>query len=118
MIKVNELTVTVGYYNSATEKIEERTYTLSRYTNIIKSNLIGVLGKIEKTINDLVDAGPHEAKVLAAKNFAELRHNILDNANAIERLPENMRLNNLPVNSMKASDFIAGIINAAGKIEH
>lgn len=99
---IGDFTVIVDYKTKDKDMIERRTYPFEDYSSDIGARLKRVLGDIES----LSDISGEAEKTIA---FNKIRHVILDCANAIERLPNNMCYKNIPCRSMDADKYLADI---------
>lgn len=105
---MSDFKVSVEYKNRDLETVVEKQYGFVDYTDMVNLELKHVLMDIEDAFyvfsgnkqksewnQDLID------------RFNKIRHKILDQANAIKRLPENLRYRDIPANTMNFSEYIA-----------
>ena len=104
----NDFTVTVSYYSRADQNFVAQNYGFREYTEMLKLELIRILTDVEDAFYRFNDERPPEEwDEKSAKEFAHIRRKILDQANAIARLPETMKCKGLPIGSRNLSDLIA-----------
>ena len=104
----NDFTVTVNYYSRADQSFVTQSYGFNEYTEMLKVGLMRILTDVEDAFYRFNDERPPEEwDEKSAKEFAHIRRKILDQANAIARLPETTRCKGLPIGSRSLSDLIA-----------
>lgn len=109
---MSDFKVNISYKNKQLQTVVEREYDLENYTSMIKGELMVMLGDIEAAFscfqnNKTKDEWDDEAKA----KFQAIRHKLLDQANAIERLPSNISFQGMKINSIKFSKILADILN-------
>lgn len=108
----NDFTVTIDYKNRDLEKIGERTYNFDQYAEMIKLELMRVIMDVEDSFYRILDSKPKEEwpkEVMS--DFQKIRHKLLDQANAVERLPNTLQYKGIPCNTKNLSEVLAGILN-------
>lgn len=83
--------IRVPYYNSFKELKNERIYSIEDYTSVLRSDILRIITDVEDIIYDLNGNASKEdwdAKTIDA--FNHVKHKLLDKANDIGRLPENI----------------------------
>lgn len=104
----NDFTVTVNYYSRADQNFVAHSYGFKEYTEMLKLELMRILTDVEDAFYRFNDERPPEEwDEKSSKEFAHIRRKILDQANAIARLPETMQCKGLPIGSRSLSDLIA-----------
>ena len=108
----NDFTVLVEFKNRDLEKVGERAYTFNEYADMIDLELKRIIMDVEDMFYDIEDGKPQDE--WSEKNharFQKIRHKLLDQANAVKRLPSHLRYRGVPCNSIKLNQFIADFIN-------
>ena len=107
----NDFTVLVEFMNRDLEKVGERVYTFREYADMIDLELKRIIMDVEDLFYDIEDGKPQEE--WSEKNrsrFQKIRHKLLDQANAVKRLPTHLRYKGIQCDSMKLNHFIADFI--------
>lgn len=108
---LNDYTVNITYKNRALEPVGERSYPFESYCAEQKFNITRTLIDIENAFYRFEKGKPKELWDKEEQEFFQhIRHKLLDVANNIERLPQNLCRNGVNINSMKSSEYFAGII--------
>lgn len=87
-----DLRVKVTYRNEKMEPVITKEYTLDCYTSSMKYELMRIITDVEDALYIAQDNKQKEdwdENVLKA--FVRIRHKLLDEANAIERLPQGLQ---------------------------
>lgn len=87
-----DLRVKVTYRNEKMEPVITKEYTLDCYTSSMKYELMRIITDVEDALYMAQDNKQKEdwdENVLKA--FVRIRHKLLDEANAIERLPQDLQ---------------------------
>jgi hypothetical protein len=104
---MNDISVKVSYKNKKLEKVKDCTYDFSEYTEMIYFELMRVIMDIEDVFYRLEDSKAKDQwDEQNTVDFQKIRHKILDQANAIKRLPQNVFMKDVPMN-----EFIANILD-------
>lgn len=104
----NDFTVTINYYSRPEHNFVTQEYRLQEYADLLKIELMRILTDVEDVFYRFNDERPQEEwDERSAKEFAHIRRKILDQANAISRLPQNMKCKGLPIGSRSLSELIA-----------
>ena len=91
----------------------ERSYPLLSYCLDQKRNLTHIINDVEDAFCSMQNGRAKEDwDASATVAFQRIRHNLLNSANNIERLPRSMRYRNVPVDSIPSADYVAGVINS------
>ena len=99
--------VKIEYKNKDLETVVEKEYNFMDYTEMLNLELKRVLMDIEDAFyyfsgnKQKADWSPE-----LTERFAKIRHKLLDQANAVKRLPQTLFYKNIPANSMSCSEFI------------
>lgn len=100
--------VRISFKNQNMETVVEKEYDFLDYTMLINLDLKKILGLIENAfiyMNDGKTKNQWPEETLS--KFNEIRHKILDQANAIKRLPETLSYKNIPANTISFSEYLA-----------
>ena len=100
--------VKIEYKNKDLETVVEKEYAFIDYTEMLNLELKRILMDIEDAFYYL--SGNKQKSEWDAENtekFNKIRHKLLDQANAIKRLPQNLSYRNIPATTMSFSEFIA-----------
>ena len=104
---MSDFSVKVSYKNKNLEKVKDCTYDFSEYTEMIYSGLMRVIMDIEDVFYKLEDSKAKEQwSEESLSEFQKIRHKILDQANAVKRLPQNTFYKEIPMN-----EFVADILD-------
>lgn len=105
---MSDLSVKVSYKNKNLEKVKDRTYDFNEYTDMVYFELMRVIMDIEEVFYKLEDYRSKEKwSSEHIDEFQKIRHKILDQANAVKRLPQNVFYKDVPM-----SEAIANILNS------
>lgn len=88
---MRDMNVRVDYRNERMEVVSEKTYSLSDYTAMLKTDLMRIIGDVEDlcyAVNDNRCKGEWSDESWTA--FCRIKHKLLDKAGDIGRLPENI----------------------------
>lgn len=106
----NDFTVKIDYRNKDLEKINERVYTFQQYVDMTKLELMRVIMDVEDIFYKKFGS-KEEWDDDASASFQKIRHKLLDQANAIERLPNTLRYKGVSCSARNLSEILAEIIN-------
>ena len=106
-----DFTVLIEYKNRELERVGERSFYFSEYLDIVDLELKRILMDVEDAFYRFEGQQPKELwSKESVEEFQKIRHKILDQANAIKRLPETLRYKGVPINSESLSEFITRLI--------
>ena len=105
---MSDFTVTIEYKNKDMETVVEKEYDFISYTEML--NL-----EIKRLIMDIEDAfyvfsGNKQKQDWTPEmkeRFDKIRHKMLDQANAIKRLPQNLSYKGIKANQISFSEYLA-----------
>ena len=105
---MSDFKVTIEYKNKNLETVVEKEYDFIDYTEMLNLELKRILMDIEDAFyylsgNKQKSDWPSEL----SEKFSKIRHKILDQANAIKRLPENLSYQNVKGSVMPFSEYLA-----------
>lgn len=107
-ILLEDFTVNIVYKNKDLDEVGDRSFPVHLYCKNVKSDLMRVILDAENLIYEMENYKRKEEWSEEHKEaFQHIRHRILDAANSIERLPDNMRYKGKPLNSMPPSEYFA-----------
>lgn len=111
---LKDFTVNVVYKNKDLETVGENTYLLTDYCDEVRHNVTRIITEVENAFFEMQDFIRKEDWPESTRNsFMHIRHKLLDAANKIDRIPQNMHYCGVPVNSIPASEYVADILNTA-----
>lgn len=100
--------VKIEYKNKELETVVEKEYEFIDYTAMLARELNRVLKKVEDAFFAFSDYKPkNEWDKETFERFEEIRHKLLDQANAIRRLPENLSYHDVKANTIPFSEYLA-----------
>ena len=105
---MSDFKVKIEYKNKNLETVVEKQYDFIDYTDMLHLELKRILMDIEDAFyyfsgNKQKQDWPPEL----TERFAKIRHKLLDEANAIRRLPENLSYKDVKATTMPFSEFLA-----------
>lgn len=104
---MNDINVKISYKNKKLEKVKDCTYDFSEYTDMVYFELMRVIMDIEDVFYRFEDSKSKDQwNEQNTTDFQKIRHKILDQANAIKRLPQNVFMKDIPMN-----EYIANILD-------
>lgn len=107
---LSDYSVKVVYKNKALEPVSERTYSLVDYCQEMKLGIMRTIMDVENAYYSL--QGKKEKQEWDSetmKSFQHIRHKLLDAANNIQRIPNNLYVGNQNVNTIKLSEYIVDV---------
>ena len=109
---MSDFKVVIEYKNKDLETVVEKEYTFIDYTEMLNSELKRTLKDIEDAFVYFTgDKQKNEWSPDVTERFNKIRHKILDQANAIKRLPENLSYRGVKATAMTFSEFLAKALN-------
>lgn len=108
---MNNFSVKITYKNRDLEHVSEWVYDFEQYAEMMKRELMRVIMDVEDVIYYLGGSSKDEWDAETTERFQRIRHKLLDQANAIERLPQNLYYKGVNCMSTNASEMLAEIID-------
>lgn len=109
---INDYTVNVVYKNRNMEQVFKKNYQLADYCQEQKINILKVISDVENSFYRSQDGFSKESwPQPVIDEFQRIRHKLLDIANSIERLPQNLCFKGQNIGSIDSSVFIGELIN-------
>lgn len=108
---MSDFVVKIEYKNKDLETVVEKEYNFIDYTENLNLELKRILMDIEDAFyyfsgnQQKQDWSPE-----LTERFQKIRHKLLDQANAIKRLPENLSYKGVKGTSMPLSEYLAHIL--------
>lgn len=104
---MSDFKVTIEYKNKNLETVVEKEYDFISYTEMLNLELMRLIMEIEDAFyvfsgNKQKEDWDPEMK----ERFKKIRHKMLDQANAIKRLPQNLTYKGIKADQVSISDFI------------
>jgi len=114
---MSEWTVKIEYKqkNPDTNELEtvvEKEYDFHQYTEMVYQNIMNVLSEIENAFYSI--AGGEQKKDWPPEiqnKFKSIRNKMLDQANAVRRLPQTLSYKGISPNQISFSEFLAKKLN-------
>lgn len=108
----NDYTVNIVYKNRSLENVNQKSYPFVDYCQEQKLNLMHVITDVENAFYVLQDnKNKDEWSPEAVEAFQRVRHRLLDAANSMVRLPQNLQYKGVNIGSINGAEYIAGLIN-------
>lgn len=109
---LNDYTVNVTYKNRSLESVNQKNYSLVDYCQEQKLNLMHVITDVENAFYLMQgDRSKDEWDQEALETFQRIRHKLLDAANSIVRMPQNLQCKGVSISAIDGSEYIASIVN-------
>lgn len=130
---IDDYSVKIQYKNKNNEPTGEKVFPFPTYTSMVSSELKKCLNNIEILLAEIYIFIMGQAAVpdkeeckrfipgyerddphydlRKSPEFMAIRKQLLDAANAIERMPQTVYKDGVPICTQKASDYVANIIN-------
>lgn len=113
---LSDYTVNITYKNRSLESVSQKSYPISDYCQEQKLNLMHVITDVENAFYAMQgDKSKDEWSPEAVELFQRIRHKLLDAANSIVRLPQNLHHKGVSISAVNGADYIAGIVNQYAK---
>ena len=104
--------VKIEYKNQDMETIVEKEYPFDQYLEMVASGITSVITDVENVFYELEDGEQKKDwSPESTQKFKAIRHKLLDHANSVRRLNSTLFHKGEPANAIKASKFIADIID-------
>lgn len=103
---MSDFVVKIEYKNENLETVVEKEYDFQQYTQMLHLDLMHILADVESAFYHFSDNKqkadwPPEA----TRRFQAIRHKILDEANALKRLPYNLSFHGISAAAVDAKDY-------------
>lgn len=109
---MNDFVVKVEYMNKNMETVIEKEYPFVQYAELISNELTAVITDVENAFYAFENGEQKENWTPEnLQRFKEIRHKLLDHANAIRRLPRTLSYKGIPANTINFSEALASAIN-------
>lgn len=105
---ISDYTVLIQYKNKKMQKVGESVYPFSAYTLTLSQGLKNCLSDIENVFREQFG---EDVNLKENEKFMNIRREILNAANAVERLPGTMCYKGTPISAISASEYITSLIN-------
>lgn len=113
---MNDFTVKVVHRDRDSLQVTEWTYDFKQYTEMMKRELMRVIMEVEDVVYHLQGSNSKDDwDSETMERFQRIRHKLLDQANAIERLPQNLFYKNVRCSNVSFSELLAKMIDAIDK---
>jgi len=105
---MSEFKVKIEYKNKNLETVVEKEYEFIDYTEMLSLELKRIIMDIEDAFYHLSgNKQRQDWEPELTERFQKIRHKLLDQANAIKRLPENLSFNGIKASTMPFSEYLA-----------
>lgn len=109
---MSDFKVNIEYKNKQMQTVNEREYEFSQYTEMLQLELMRVIMDVEDAFYQLQgNVQKDNWSPLASELFQKIRHKLLDQANAIKRLPSTLNYKGVPCDAKNLSEVIADMLN-------
>lgn len=109
---MSDFTVKIEYKNKDLETVIEREYEFSQYTELLNLELMRIIAEAEDAFYYLTGKKKENWDDETKSRFQHIRHKLLDQANAIKRLPQTLSYRGISASSVNFSEVIAKDINS------
>lgn len=107
-----DYSVEIEFRNKDLEFMGKKNYGLQEYCFGLKDRLMRVIMKIEDAFYAIEDYSRKEDwSEENTERFQSLRHAILDVANSVDRIPQNLCFKGRNINTMTVSEFIKTLVD-------
>lgn len=115
---MDNYTVNIQFKNKDLETVATRSYTLSNYCEELRFNVMKTIMDVENAFYELQgEKGKRQWDDDTLAMFNRIRHNLLNTANNIQRLPSNLYHNGRNINAIGSGEYVANIVNQITKKE-
>lgn len=104
---MSDFEVKIEYKNKDLETVIEKTYSFSQYTELLNLELMRVIAETEDAFYYLTGKQKDDWDDETMRRFQHIRHKVLDQANAIKRLPATLSYRGVAAGSINFSEVIA-----------
>lgn len=105
---MSDFKVRIAYKNKDLKTVVEKEYDFIDYTEMLDRELRRILKDVEDSFFYFSNYKPKdEWDEELLKRFETIRHKLLDQANAIKRLPENLFYKDIQGTTMSFSEYLA-----------
>lgn len=110
---MSDFIVKIEYKNENLETVVEKEYDFPIYTDMMYEKLMGVIAEIESAFYYFSDGKSKDRwDENTLSRFKSIRHKLLDEANALKRLPNNLSYKGISAASIPMSEYIAKTLQA------
>lgn len=110
---ISDFTVTIDYKEKDNPVMRQRVYRFDEYTNILNYEIKRIISEVEDAfivMNEGKSKDKWREESLNA--FNKIRHHLLDQANAVGRLPRTLHYKGTPVDSMTIDEWLKGFFKS------
>lgn len=114
---MSDFKVKIEYKNKNLETIVEKEYDFVQYTEVLHLELMKIISEVEDAF--YVFSGNKQKKDWdeeTQERFQKIRHKILDQANAIKRLPNTLSYKGVSPVAISSGEYIARQLNSGKSI--
>ena len=104
---MSDFIVNIEYKNENLETVVEKEYDFLNYTEMLHLELMRLLMEIEESFYYFSDYKQKEEWTPEAQmRFKKIRHKMLDEANAIKRLPHNLSYKGIKADQITMGEYL------------
>lgn len=107
---VEDYSVEIRRRNSDLNIVRQDNVPLLVFCDEQRRRLTYLIAEIENAFCDILGKPRNEWDEMTTDAFADIRRRLLDSANNIARLPENLCCNGTNINTVSATEYIANVI--------
>ena len=104
---MSDYIVKIEYKNQNLETVVEKEYDFISYTSLLHMEIMGIIKEVEDAFYE-IEGGKQKKdwSPTTQERFKRIRHKLLDQANAIKRLPENLSYKGIPANQVTMGEYL------------
>lgn len=107
---MSDFKVRIEYKNENLETVVEKEYDFQQYTEMLHLDLMHILADVEAAFYRFCDGKSKEDwPAEDMKRFQTIRHKILDEANALKRLPQTLTYKGVSPAAVNAGVYLANM---------
>lgn len=107
----SDFKVTIEYKNKDMETVVEKEYDFVTYTQLLYASLMKIVVEVEDSFYYFADGKQKEDwPEELAERYKKIRHKLLDQANSIKRLPQNLTYKGIRADQVSIADFISQVM--------
>lgn len=108
---MSDFKVKIEYKNKDLETVIEKDYDFPQYTDLLNAELMRIIAEIEDSFYWFTGKKKEDWDEDTKKRFQHIRHKLLDQANAIKRLPQTLSYKGIAAGSVSFSEVLAADLN-------
>lgn len=104
---MSDFVVKIEYKNKDLETVIEKEYEFCQYTELLNAELMRIITETEDAFYFLTGKEKEDWNNETKAKFQHIRHKLLDQANAIRRLPQTLTYRGIAAGSISLSEVLA-----------